>query len=797
MTMREATDSYREKAQEDGLDLGNMVLLSPRNLSLSKLSDSICALHPPDAIVEEAEDAKNEKGVKKAKDAEDIKRRRDEADEMMLRQALIHFRDLWNDQSAFPYISKYAFAEEVLSANPSQELLLRFITDRSFYFEQYRELGNLPGNEEHPPAPSIAGCIDDDDFWRIYEKTPADLLQQGLDRMKSEFEDKYKDLGVNPSVSQMSKKGERTIDELWCELAKETFQKMMNPEPQIVIGYPQILKMFHKKCEATGVPIPEERVKKALFGGYRYFTEEYALVRLTFEKEWLPTNIHRMFYREASENYDHLCQVMQRREDLLRGKERLIAELNDLATHAASLPNRGLPTCKDLPERVIQRLPEVLDIFETYARSQLHTARRKEFLEIQVHQDCSNKDIDQPEVWLKPYAVSICRLLEACWIDGKWHILTPLFLYFAFTQNSQKVIWNDKKKLVKKIMIPKMASSIQNMISTTGYRAGINLVLYHKLCGLFCGRNEAFCLLNRKKDTCKAMPYSDPLILSRMNIKGCALEGGAEDKQNPCPFYCAMEDWNDFGFYLTTGYSNLYHHYPAEDIIWIPESEIYKKKPEKDENEEESEREITSRLIKENERTYAIYRYQHDLKKPVGTLEGLLEHHILNCIPNRPRNLTAQTPNVYRVDTLHPPYEELANLLLQDMYLPAARRISRYIKRMLTEHPEYLDQFRLFMRYPWASGKCSQALDKIIKCHKLQSLILRYSDYSLSNYFYSVDDSLRAILEYMIRAQLIEEMQNKLRPMIRGCIDDKLFAYLPRNRKPRGKKMIPSEQRNT
>lgn len=67
MTMREATDSYREKAQEDGLDLGNMVLLSPRNLSLSKLSDSICALYPPDAIVEEAEDAKNEKDVKKRK----------------------------------------------------------------------------------------------------------------------------------------------------------------------------------------------------------------------------------------------------------------------------------------------------------------------------------------------------------------------------------------------------------------------------------------------------------------------------------------------------------------------------------------------------------------------------------------------------------------------------------------------------------------------------------------------------------------------------------------------------------
>jgi len=86
-----------------------MILLSLRNLSLSKLSDPICALHPPDAIVEEAEDAKDEKDVKKAKDAEDLKRERDAADEMMLRQALIHFRDLWNDQSAFPYIFKYAF----------------------------------------------------------------------------------------------------------------------------------------------------------------------------------------------------------------------------------------------------------------------------------------------------------------------------------------------------------------------------------------------------------------------------------------------------------------------------------------------------------------------------------------------------------------------------------------------------------------------------------------------------------------------------------------------------------------
>ena len=614
--------------------------------------------------------------------------------------------------------------------------------------------------------------------------------------MKSEFKDKYMDLGVKPPVGQMSKKEERTIDELWCELAAETFQKMMNPKPQIVIGYPQILKMFHEKRKAAGIPAPEACVIKALFGGYRYFAEEYALVRLTVEKEWLPTNIHRMFYREASENYDYLCQVMQQREDLLRSKERLIAELNDLATHVASLSNRGLSTYKDLPERVIQRLPKVLDIFEPYARSQLHTARRKEFLEIQVHQDCSNKDLDQPEVWLKPYAVSICRLLEACWIDGKWHILTPLFLYLAFTQNSQKVIWNDKEKLVKKIKIPKMVASIQNMVSTTGYRAGINLVLYHKLCDLFLNQTRVCCLLNRKKNTCMSMPYSDPSVLSRMNIKGCALEDPFKDNSDWCPFCCSMEDWNDFGFYLTTGYSNLYHHDQTDDIIRIPESEIYKEKPKKDENEEESESEIASQLVKENEKKYEIYRYQHDLKKPVDALEGLLEHHIRNCIPNRPRNLTAPTPNVYHVDTLHPPYEELANLLLQDMYLPAARRISRYIKRMLTEHPEYLDPFRLFMRYPWASGKYSQELNYIIKRQNLSYLILRYSDYSLSNYFYFVDDSLRAILEYMIRAQLIEEMQNKLRPMVRGYIDDKLFAYPPRSRKPRGKKVISSEQTN-
>ncbi len=665
MITRESVDSYKEKARTEGLASDEMVLLSSRNQSLSKSSDPICALHPPDAIVEEAEDAKDEEAAKKAKKAEAIKRKRDEADETTLRQALTHFRDLWNDQSAFPYISKYAFAEELLSANPSQELLLRFITDRSFYFEQYRELGNLPGDEEHP-APSVAGCIDDDDFWRIYEKTPADLLQQGLDRMKSEFKDKYMDLGVKPPVGQMSKKEERTIDELWCELAAETFQKMMNPKPQIVIGYPQILKMFHEKRKAAGIPAPEACVIKALFGGYRYFAEEYALVRLTVEKEWLPTNIHRMFYREASENYDYLCQVMQQREDLLRSKERLIAELNDLATHVASLSNRGLSTYKDLPERVIQRLPKVLDIFEPYARSQLHTARRKEFLEIQVHQDCSNKDLDQPEVWLKPYAVSICRLLEACWIDGKWHILTPLFLYLAFTQNSQKVIWNDKEKLVKKIKIPKMVASIQNMVSTTGYRAGINLVLYHKLCDLFLNQTRVCCLLNRKKNTCMSMPYSDPSVLSRMNIKGCALEDPFKDNSDWCPFCCSMEDWNDFGFYLTTGYSNLYHHDQTDDIIRIPESEIYREKPKKDENEEESESEIASQLVKENEKKYEIYRYQHDLKKPVDALEGLLEHHIRNCIPNRPRNLTAPTPNVYHVDTLHPPYEELANLLLQD-----------------------------------------------------------------------------------------------------------------------------------
>lgn len=233
MTPKEAADLYKDKARSEGLLPGELILLSPKIQALSRPqeTESIHLLNPRHIPIQYPE------GTAADTDKEEA-----------LHKALTQFRSLWSDQSPFIYLSKYAFAEDLLSAEPSPELLLRFVTDRSFYFEQYRELGNWPGDKEHPPAPSIAGCIVDDDFWRIYEKTPADLLKQGLERMESEFKGKYAD---RPT----SKKTDDASDELWYGLATAAFQQMMDPEPQIVIASQKLLKSFEEKCKNSQVQI--------------------------------------------------------------------------------------------------------------------------------------------------------------------------------------------------------------------------------------------------------------------------------------------------------------------------------------------------------------------------------------------------------------------------------------------------------------------------------------------------------------------------------------------------------------
>ncbi len=776
-------DKYRTQAQIDLSPFNEFRSLPLRNQSISQQARPFEIF----ALAEKAQPSNAQKSQPLESDAQSAEK---------LRAAMEHFRILSGIQDPWAFLSKYAFAESVLTLQSPAELILRFLTDRSFYFEQYRELGNLPGNAGHPPAVSISEFIEDDDLWSECERLPSELLAEGLAKMKNAMplggavsDDSpgtaHESTSSNPVASELAKKIR------WRELATETFQQMIDPPPRVVILPDAVIRVFHEKCDKVQIARPDAETLKRLFGGYRYTVEYHQMVKATFEKEWIPTNVHWEFYKEADENYRQLLDEIQRREDDMQSSDRLLRELNELTKRVASTSNRDSESFSDLPQPVRRKLPVITGIFETYARSQLHVARRKEFMPVLSWQDCPNRDYDRPYVWNKPYTASLCRLLEACWTENVWHILTPLLLYHAFAKNSRVILGNSKPKLVKKIVIPKAAASIRTMASATGYRAGINLVLWDKLCYAFPGTG-VYCLLQRTSQNCEKTTAL-PQIRNRVDVSHCVWQ--TRCGQGWCPFGRSARQWNNFGFYLTTGYSALYYHHGVDDTIKIPYDEIYREKRELPETEapEDAEACFAAEQTSESAPLYAVYQYVLNLKKPVSELEGLIERHIRNCIPNRPQNLSRETPNSYRTDILHPPSEELANFLLQDMHLPAMRRMSRHIKQILSSHPEYLESFRIFLRYPWASDYARDALSEIVGRHRLKELVPRYAAYPLSSRSYFINDSLYAVLEFEIRAQLIEALHDKLRTLAHSCIDSKLFAYPPSRRKPRKPKLAMAE----
>ncbi len=93
------------------------------------------------------------------------------------------FRDLFGNDDFTVYFSKLHFADLLCAQNNcSPELLLRFLADRSFYFAQYRELGDLQGGNGLDAAPNLESLLEDG-IWEETKKSPAKLLQEGKMRL--------------------------------------------------------------------------------------------------------------------------------------------------------------------------------------------------------------------------------------------------------------------------------------------------------------------------------------------------------------------------------------------------------------------------------------------------------------------------------------------------------------------------------------------------------------------------------------------------------------------------------------
>lgn len=646
-----------------------------------------------------------------------------------------HFRQL-ADGYGEPLYSKIRFADWLCQQEQcSEELLLHFLTDRSFYFADQRDLGNYPG-DSHGIKPDVGldTLLLNDNVWADVQHAPnmmdTELLQRGLEDIKATHGD--------------------------LELGKKIYDGLFDLSQKISLSTEEIEKFLHNNHYSRDFPEP----------GYYFIAafENARRARLIREHEWIPTTVHQYFLEENERRYSELLEQIRRQQDSFLCSKHLIDELNKISSDCPQFPQE----CSD--SEFLSKLKTTIALFEQYVRSTLYAVRNR------TYEDILNT-VKQP-LEQRPYYAAIYRLLNACYQDKRWHRLTPLFLYHAFSGSTKVILrcatGKHRRKLIKRISQQNEPARVKRMTTMTGRRAAINLVLYSKLKNKF-GSLSSVCLLNRSVEKCAKLPYAaDEDIYQRIKFP--------VNKSNPqcpadCPFRRNAKEYLDWGFAITTKYGLLQHHLDGvDDSIQIPESELLCKRDllEDDEDDEAQSADST------NEPEVSIWRYATDYRKPVGTLEGLLRNHIMNCFPNRPYSLTPTTPNTYRSKSSDPfdaPYAELAGLLLQEQHLPSMLRIIRQIKKLLSMHSEYVDGYRRFLEYPVPTSKVIDYLQKIIKRHNITWQVVRFPEFEKSGASFNIRDSIQNILEYEIRARIYDGMYNELEQLVYRSLSKMPFLY--------------------
>lgn len=635
-----------------------------------------------------------------------------------------------------PLYSKLRFADWLCQQEQcSEELLLRFLTDRSFYFADQRDLGNYPG-DGHGIEPDVGldTLLLNNYVWTHVQEASSmsakALLQQGLEDIKTAQGD--------------------------LELGRQIYVELLELSKKVPLSTEEIKKFYRNKHYPHNFQDPRYYFIAAFENARR--------AQLICEHEWIPTTVHQYFLEKNERRYSELNKQIRRQQDSFLCSKHLIDELNKISSDCPQFPQE----CSD--SEFLSKLKTTIALFEQYVRSTLYAVRNRTYEGILY---TVKRPLEQ-----RPYYAAIYRLLNACYQDKRWHRLTPLFLYHAFS-GSTKVILRcatekHRRKLIKRISQQNEPARVKRMTTMTGRRAAINLVLYAKLKNTF-NSSTSVCLLNRSPKTCARLPYAaDENIYRRIKFPV-----GKSNPQCPsnCPFRRDAKEYLDWGFALTTKYGLLQHHLDGvDDSVQIPESELLCKRDllEGDEDNEAQSADST------NEPKVSIWRYATDYRKPVGTLEGLLRNHIMNCFPNRPYNLTPTTPNTYRSKDSNPfdaPYAELAGLLLQEQHLPAMLRIIRQIKKLLSMHSEYVDGYRRFLEYPAPTSMVIDYLQGIIQRHNIMWQVVRFPEFEKSGASFNIRDSIQNILEYEIRARIYDDMYNELEQLAYRSLSPKPFLY--------------------
>ena len=378
----------------------------------------------------------------------------------LLRSKLEGFRQFFNETDPFIFYSKYYFANEVLlKKDINEENLKLFLSDRCFYFSEYRDTGNLIiKNSKSYNAPSLKELLCDEYFeiFKTAERKPEELIRRALNKIDK------------PSSASTLKAD-----------VVHNMKKYLNPSPKVNISVDDILKPLKKRNDFE----EKEQGLKKILQPYEYELEQNRIINEVLESEWIPTKAHEKFYNQLNKNYEILSDAIENRKNLLFKSNYIVRKINKMSNGLLTEESKNRQFIYTSDDKNITIFNKVIEIFEVYIRSLLHKIRNCEYMGILTSVDMPMEN--------KKYAKAINRLIAICDKDNSFDELTPLFLYLAFSQNTKVVLSDNKPKMLKKISVVKTPAKVEKMASMVGYRAGINLVLYQKLKQAFCLGKES------------------------------------------------------------------------------------------------------------------------------------------------------------------------------------------------------------------------------------------------------------------------------------------------------------------
>ena len=179
-----------------------------------------------------------------------------------------HFRQLADGYDE-PLYSKIRFADWLCQQEQcSEELLLRFLTDRSFYFADQRDLGNYPG-DGHGIEPDVGldTLLLNNYVWTHVQEASSmsakALLQQGLEDIKTAQGD--------------------------LELGRQIYVELLELSKKVPLSTEEIKKFYRNKHYLHNFQDPGHYFIAAFENARR--------AQLICEHEWIPTSI---FWRKTN-----------------------------------------------------------------------------------------------------------------------------------------------------------------------------------------------------------------------------------------------------------------------------------------------------------------------------------------------------------------------------------------------------------------------------------------------------------------------------------------------------------------